>query len=96
MKEKLEFEKILIFFYEVGEIFYFFEEGLNEFVILDIQWFLDVFKYIIIDLRYVYFDLEDEIKNYVDYMFFIRSGEMFFCLLEKIWDSFKREKFLEY
>lgn len=96
MKEKSELEKILIFFHEVGEILYFPEKGLNEFAILDIQWFSDAFKYIITDLRHAYSDLEDEIKNHADYMFFTRSGEMSFRLLEKIWDSFKREKFLEY
>lgn len=83
MKEKSELEKILIFFHEVGELLFFPEKGLNEFALLDIQWFSDAFKYIITDLRHAYSDLEDEIKNHADYTFFTKSGEMSFRLLEK-------------
>lgn len=57
---------------------------------------MDVFKYIIIDLRYVYFDLEEDIKSYEDYKLFIENGEMFYYFLIKIWGSFEGKEFLKF
>lgn len=42
-----EMSKMLCFLHRVGTLLYFDEKGLNETVILDIQWFVDAFKTII-------------------------------------------------
>lgn len=57
---------------------------------------MDVFKYIIIDLRYVNFDLEEYIKSYEDFKLFIENGELFYYFLIKIWGSFEGKDFLKF
>lgn len=42
-----EIPKLLNMLYIVGTILYFDEDGLNETIILDLQWFVDAFKRII-------------------------------------------------
>lgn len=42
-----EIPKMLCFLHRVGTLLYFDEKGLNETVVLDIQWFVDAFKTII-------------------------------------------------
>lgn len=52
---------MLCFLYRVGILLYFDEKGLNEIVVFDIQWFVDVFKIIIsffVDINDIDFSFE--------------------------------------
>lgn len=60
---EIEIFEMLLFFYRVGMLLYFEENNLKEIIIFDIQWFFDVFKFIIVyyvdikkfDIECVYF-----------------------------------------
>lgn len=96
IKEKPVLDEILKFLHEVGEILYFPESERRGFVVLDIQWFVDAFKYIITDLRHANSDLEEDIKSHEDYKLFIENGEMSYHLLIKIWGSFEGKEHLKF
>lgn len=40
--------EMLFFLYKVGKLLYFDEDKLKDIIIIDVQWFLDVFKCIIV------------------------------------------------
>lgn len=96
MKDKSELIKILTFYREVGEILYFPETGLKDFAILDIQWFVDAFKYIISDLKHANLDLENEIRGDKDYKTFVERGVLSHRLLKKMWESCSDKCFLRF
>lgn len=82
--DEAEIQKILCFLHRVGTLLYFDEEGLNETVVLDIQWFVDAFKTIInvpVD------------KNDLDYSLqrFERTGVLDDEEIIKIWKSRAKE-----
>lgn len=96
LKEESELIKILTFLHEVGEILYFPAAELKDFAILDIQWFVDAFKYIITDLNHASLDLKDEIRNDKDYKIFVESGELSYRLLKKLWESAQEKDFFDF
>ncbi|XP_062584621.1 uncharacterized protein LOC134246315, partial [Saccostrea cucullata] len=84
IKEKYtQVPDILKFFHEIGIILNFREKKLSDIVIIDIQWFVDAFKYIITDLNHV----EDNVDNYEDWRNFSQNGYLKDKLLERIWSS---------
>lgn len=94
IKEKSVLNEILKFLH--GEILYLPKSGRRGFVVLDIQWFVDAFKYIITDLRHANSYLEEDIKSHEDYKSFIKNGEMSYHLLIKIWGSFEGKELLKF
>ena len=93
LKDESELIKILTFYHEVGEILYFPEAELKDFAILDIQWFVDAFRYMITGLNHASLDLEDERRKDKDYKTFVESGELSHRLLKIIWGSCKEKDF---
>ncbi|XP_061195128.1 uncharacterized protein LOC133203347 [Saccostrea echinata] len=84
IKEKYtQVPDILKFFHEIGIILNFKEKKLSNIVIIDIQWFVDAFKYIITDLNHV----TDNVDNYEDWRNFSQNGYLTDKLLERIWSS---------
>lgn len=96
IKNKSVLDEILKFLHEVGEILFLPESGRKGFVVLDIQWLVDAFKYIITDLRHANSDLEEYIKSHEDFKLFIENGELSYHLLIKIWGSFEGKDFLKF
>ncbi|XP_062584040.1 uncharacterized protein LOC134245809 [Saccostrea cucullata] len=49
-EEELKLKKdMLRYYHDAGKVVYFNEEGLKQYVIIDVQWFIDAFKHILTD-----------------------------------------------
>lgn len=82
--DKAEIQKMLCFLHRVGTLLYFDEKGLNETVVLDIQWFVDAFKTIInfpVDIN----DLDNSLQR------FGSTGVLDDEEINKIWKSRAKE-----
>ncbi|XP_062572804.1 uncharacterized protein LOC134234774 [Saccostrea cucullata] len=78
---KDEFDDILKFYHEIGMILYFRDLGPD--VILDIQWFVDAFKYIITDRKHV----STETATHDDWDQYFDCGMITESLMRKIWEE---------
>ncbi|XP_062583268.1 uncharacterized protein LOC134245034 [Saccostrea cucullata] len=85
----------LRFFHEIRTILYFDSTGLDETVILDVQWFVDAFKNIITDDQH-----KKQTRLKIDQLWeiFYEKGELHDHLLENIWKESEDfgESFFEY
>lgn len=82
--DEAEIQKMLCFLHRVGTLLYFDEKGLNETVVLDIQWFVDAFKTIInfpVDIN----DLDNSLQR------FGSTGVLDDEEINKIWKSRAKE-----
>lgn len=82
-----EIAKMLCFLHRVGTLLYFDEKGLNETVVLDIQWFVDAFKTIInfpVDINGLDYNLQR----------FGSTGVLDDEEVNKIWESRAKEGYV--
>ncbi|XP_062586414.1 probable serine/threonine-protein kinase pats1 [Saccostrea cucullata] len=72
---------MLRYYHDAGKVLYFNEEGLKEFIIIDVQWFIDAFKHIITDkLHFKGIPVASE-----DWEEFYSTGNLEDHLLTEIW-----------
>ncbi|XP_061177437.1 probable serine/threonine-protein kinase roco4 [Saccostrea echinata] len=82
--EKGEGIKVALrFFHDIGTILYFDEEKLSDKIVVDVQWFVDTFKFIISDKNHVR-DLAGTNKDWNE---FHRTGYLIDSFLCEIWKS---------
>ncbi|XP_062598510.1 probable serine/threonine-protein kinase pats1 [Saccostrea cucullata] len=81
---------MLRYYHDAGKVLYFDENGLNEGLIIDIQWFIDAFKHIIKD-RLHFTGIPGNEEDWDEYY---KSGYLRNTLLIKIWKS-KDDKLCE-
>ncbi|XP_062598509.1 probable serine/threonine-protein kinase pats1 [Saccostrea cucullata] len=81
---------MLRYYHDAGKVLYFDENGLDERLIIDIQWFIDAFKHIITD-RLHFTGIPGNEKDWDEYY---KSGYLRNALLKKIWKS-KDDKLFE-
>ncbi|XP_062576275.1 uncharacterized protein LOC134238178 [Saccostrea cucullata] len=79
----IKIEDALCFFHDIGLILHFKEENLSNTIIVDVQWFVDIFKFIISDRNHVR-DLAETDK---DWQYFQRTGYLMDNFLSRIWES---------
>ncbi|XP_062585036.1 probable serine/threonine-protein kinase roco4, partial [Saccostrea cucullata] len=79
--ESLKMEDALCFFHDIGLILHFEEENLSNTIIVDIQWFVDTFKFIISDKNHV----RDLAETDRDWQYFHRTGYLFDRFLDRMW-----------
>ncbi|XP_062587827.1 probable serine/threonine-protein kinase pats1 [Saccostrea cucullata] len=72
---------VLRFLHEIGKIIYFSADKLKDTIIIDVQWFVDAFKYIITDERH--FARKDNINELVN------TGRITGQYIEQVWESIK-------
>ncbi|XP_062611095.1 cyclic GMP-binding protein C-like, partial [Saccostrea cucullata] len=72
---------MLRFFHDCGKILFFNEKGLNEIIILDVQWFVDAFKNILTDRNHQTNVLRNQWEA------FSETGMLEEEHLEKIWEE---------
>ncbi|XP_062600591.1 probable serine/threonine-protein kinase pats1 isoform X2 [Saccostrea cucullata] len=70
---------VLRFLHEIGKIIYFSVDKLKETIIIDVQWFVDAFKYIITDEKH--FARKDNINALVN------TGKITGQYIEEIWKN---------
>lgn len=85
-----EIPKLLNMLYIVGTILYFDEDGLNETIILDLQWFVDAFK------RIIEYTVPVEETGDLKCQDFRSTGELSENELDEIWKKFPHEGFSDY
>ncbi|XP_062612169.1 probable serine/threonine-protein kinase pats1 [Saccostrea cucullata] len=77
-----QYEDMLRYYHDAGKVLYFNEEQLKKYVIIDVQWFIDAFKYIITDkLHFKGIDVAQE-----DWDEYYTTGNLKDGLLAKIWE----------
>ncbi|XP_062620306.1 uncharacterized protein LOC134281887 [Saccostrea cucullata] len=81
--ESLKMEDALCFFHDIGLILHFQEENLSNTIIVDVQWFVDTFKFIISDKNHV----RDLAETDRDWQYFHRTGYLMDNFLSRIWES---------
>ncbi|XP_062599741.1 uncharacterized protein LOC134261318 [Saccostrea cucullata] len=83
---------MLQFYHDIGAILFFNEDVLRDIVIIDVQWFVDAFKYIIADKEHV---RNAGLLSRV-WEEFNRTGILKDTLLNEIWKPRRNEKFVEH
>ncbi|XP_062566134.1 uncharacterized protein LOC134228499 [Saccostrea cucullata] len=80
---KVENEKLdmLRYYHDAGKALYFNEHGLNDKVIIDVQWFIDAFKHIITDELH----FKGIPVNQRDWNEYYKTGNLKVRLLKEIW-----------
>lgn len=81
--------KMLCYLYRVGIVLYFDEKGLNEIIIFDIQWFVNVFKF------FIYFDVDLDDSDY-SCDFIKKIGVIEDKKFIEIWKSKVKEEYILY
>ncbi|XP_056015400.1 uncharacterized protein LOC125652354 isoform X1 [Ostrea edulis] len=79
----MEVQDALRFFNDIGLILYFNEEELSKSLVIDVQWFINSFKFIISDRRHV----RDLAETDRDWQYFNRTGYLLNNLLYRIWEA---------
>ncbi|XP_062592542.1 uncharacterized protein LOC134253982, partial [Saccostrea cucullata] len=79
----LKMEDALCFFHDIGLILHFKEENLSNTIIVDVQWFVDTFKFVISDKNHVR-DLAETDK---EWQYFHRTGYLMDNFLSRVWGS---------
>ncbi|XP_062579593.1 uncharacterized protein LOC134241571 [Saccostrea cucullata] len=77
---------MLRFYHDAGKVLYFNETGLKQSVIIDVQWFVDVFKHVITDTLHV----DGIIGSSGDWYEYYETGNLKDTLLENIWADSKK------
>ncbi|XP_062599445.1 uncharacterized protein LOC134260939 [Saccostrea cucullata] len=80
-KRQTSKKNMLRYFHDAGKVLYFNEEGLEDSVIIDIQWFVDAFKNIITDKL----NLDGIFATRSDWEEYYHTGYLKDCVLEAIW-----------
>ncbi|XP_062616074.1 uncharacterized protein LOC134277783 [Saccostrea cucullata] len=91
-----QYEDMLRYYHDAGKVLYFNENQLKKSVIIDVQWFIDAFKYIITDK--LHFKGIDAVQE--DWDEYYKTGNLKDGLLAKIWEhkgdvSYKTRQQLE-
>ncbi|XP_061177436.1 uncharacterized protein LOC133186218 [Saccostrea echinata] len=73
----------LRFLSDTGVILFFNEKDLSDTIVVDVQWFVDTFKFIISDKNHV----RDLAKTDNDWQYFHRTGYLMGNFLHRIWES---------
>ncbi|XP_062571236.1 probable serine/threonine-protein kinase pats1 [Saccostrea cucullata] len=81
LMDENDLNDVLRYLHEIGKIIYFSEDKLKETIIIDVQWFVDAFKYIITDKKH--FARKDS-KN-----IFVNTGKISKKYIEEVWKSIK-------
>ncbi|XP_062617497.1 uncharacterized protein LOC134279152 [Saccostrea cucullata] len=75
----------LLFLHNTGVVLFFDEENLRDFIILDVQWFVDAFKNIITDENHAKRDIPQDL--YEKWKMFNNNGLLTGSLLSSIWNK---------
>ncbi|XP_062598724.1 probable serine/threonine-protein kinase pats1 [Saccostrea cucullata] len=75
---------VLRFLHEIGKVLYFSADKLKDTIIIDVQWFVDAFKYIITDEKH--FARKDGSNTQVN------TGKIPGRYIEKVWESIKDDQ----
>ncbi|XP_062612151.1 probable serine/threonine-protein kinase pats1 [Saccostrea cucullata] len=78
--DEMEQVDILQFFHEIGRILFFQEDNLRDYVILDVQWFVDAFKHVITDCNHM-----PVVNRPREWDEFNSTGVLHHTVLEEIW-----------
>ncbi|XP_061195037.1 probable serine/threonine-protein kinase pats1 [Saccostrea echinata] len=78
----------LRFLHEIGQIVYFAEEKMKDVIIIDVQWFVDAFKYIITDEKHL---ARESSKNVL-----INTGRITEYELKETWENSKNKSYIEH
>ncbi|XP_062598206.1 uncharacterized protein LOC134259620 [Saccostrea cucullata] len=94
-QEGMKSEKdMLRYYHDAGKVLYFNEKGLQRYVVIDVQWFIDAFKHIITDK--LHFQGISAVQG--DWDEYYRTGHLRDPLLTEIWkheDNKLKEKMME-
>ncbi|XP_056015402.1 uncharacterized protein LOC130053005 [Ostrea edulis] len=80
---RVKVQDALRFFNDIGLILYFNEKELLESLVIDVQWFVDSFKFIISDKKHV----RDLAETDNDWKYFNQTGYLRHSLLTRIWED---------
>ncbi|XP_062586698.1 probable serine/threonine-protein kinase pats1 [Saccostrea cucullata] len=81
-EEELKLKKdMLRYYHDAGKVLYFNEEGLKQYVIIDVQWFIDAFKHILTDKLH-FQGIPAAQKDWDEYY---KTGSLRDGLLTEIW-----------
>ncbi|XP_062575507.1 uncharacterized protein LOC134237423 [Saccostrea cucullata] len=83
---------MLRYYHDAGKVLYFNEEGLKEYFIIDVQWFIDAFKNIITDKLH----FKGIPVARIDWEEFYRTGNLEDQLLTEIWMDEDKRLFEKY
>ncbi|XP_062610388.1 uncharacterized protein LOC134272154 [Saccostrea cucullata] len=78
----------LRFLHEIGQIVYFAEEKMKNVIIIDVQWFVDAFKYIITD--------EKHLARMVSKNKLINTGRITESELREIWECTRDSSYIQH
>ncbi|XP_062614097.1 uncharacterized protein LOC134275821 [Saccostrea cucullata] len=82
----IRIEDMLRFYHDSGKVLYFNEPELNDFVIIDVQWFVDAFKNIITDKLHLQ-GITTPVHDWEEYY---NTGNLKDTLLTDIWKVYER------
>lgn len=87
--DKKDMQDMLAFYHEIGYILYFRRSGLRDHIILDVQWFVDAFKDIIVDPFHAY----QFCKSRIDWENFNNTGWIPKSAIFEFWKKKENEFF---
>ncbi|XP_056015150.1 uncharacterized protein LOC125673654 isoform X4 [Ostrea edulis] len=89
---KDDMDDMLRFYQEIGQIIYFSDEGLQDMIILDVQWFVDAFKTTITDPTHV----QHVFGRPKEWDVFMETGKLSDTTLCKIWKKNDGESYIKH